>query len=193
MSKAAIFFCVHRHKARRTAIGHISLIKKTPTGFKAPTKQMHESPDLRGFRASEAFFCFEILKLARRLQYPSQVIRFTTRFGGLGTGRPGIPLFTPGSNRNAANPPFWDPWYRQAGGSLFTPDRRSQRSPPRFGNPGTGRPGIPAFIAPGDGSPAASGHRPCSRPIPLAAAAPPALSTTAHRHSLAYASSHPCH
>jgi hypothetical protein len=46
------------------------------------------------------------------------------RFGVLGTGRPGIPLFTPGSRCNARTLPFWEPWYRQAGDSPFTPGSR---------------------------------------------------------------------
>jgi len=86
-----------------------------------PRLEISESPVFRGFRVFEAFFVTANQNLARRLQYLSQVIRFTTRFGDLGTGRPGIPLFTPGSQRKAASLPFWDPWYRQAGGSLFTP------------------------------------------------------------------------
>ncbi len=73
-----------------------------------------------------------------------------SRFGDLGTGRPGIPslhrahaamrepipfwgpwyrqagdsLFTPGSRRNARALLFWGPWYRQAGDSLFYCSRR---------------------------------------------------------------------
>jgi hypothetical protein len=86
-----------------------------------PRLEISESPVFRGFRVFEAFFVTANQNLARRLQYLSQVIRFTTRFGDLGTGRPGIPLFTPGSQRKAASLLFWDPWYRQAGGSLFTP------------------------------------------------------------------------
>jgi hypothetical protein len=62
--------------------------------------QISESPVFRGFRFPKAFFVSANLNLARTLQYLSQVIRFTTRFGDLGTGRPGIPLFTSGSDRN---------------------------------------------------------------------------------------------
>jgi len=47
------------------------------------------------------------------------------------------------------SPPFWDPWYRQAGGSLFTPGRRDTRAQ-AFGNPDTGRSGIPAFTPPAE-------------------------------------------
>ena len=151
-----------------------------------------KAPNFGALMSLISFFVSANENLARPLQYLLQVIRFTTRFGDLGTGRPGIPLFTPGADRHAMRPPFWDPWYRQAGGSLFTPDRRVTRSPPRFGNPDTGRSGIPAFITRGDGSPAASGHRPCCRPSLPAAAAPPTPSATTLRHSLACASSRLC-
>lgn len=81
-----------------------------------------KAPNSGAFVFLISFFVSANENLARPLQYLLQVIRFTTRFGDLGTGRPGIPLFIPGAHRNAMRPPFWDPWYRQAGGSLFTPD-----------------------------------------------------------------------
>ena len=106
---------------------------------------------------------------------------------------------------------FRGPWYRQAGDSPFYtglieptvlgaliqagqgfpslhPGLCAERAPSRFGDLGTGRPGIPSFIAPGDGSPVASGHRPRCRPTPPATDAPPPTSAIIPYHSNAPAS-----
>jgi hypothetical protein len=120
---------MHNDPRSRTAASPHSLLKPLKNQLPKYTK----APNSGAFAFLISFFVSADENLARPLQYLSQVIRFTTRFGDLGTGRPGIPLFTSGSHRNATSPPFWDPWYRQAGGSLFTADRRSQRSPPVLG------------------------------------------------------------
>jgi len=56
-------------------------------------------------------------------------------FGGLGTGRPGYPLFY------SQHRPFRGPRYRQAGTPSFI------RNIARFGDLGTGRPGLPLLFA----------------------------------------------
>ena len=75
---------------------------------------------------------------------------------------------------------------------LYTGLTPQSDEPSRFGNLGTGRPGIPSFIALGDGSPAASGHRPRYRPTHPAVAAPPPRSATGPHHSSAPASLRSC-
>ena len=120
---------MHHDPRSRIATSPRSRLKKLQASQAVPAK----APNSGAFVFLFKLFVTADVNLARPLQYPSQVIRFTTRFGDLGTGRPGIPLFTPGARCIAMRPPFWDPWYRQAGGSLFTPDRRSQRSPPLLG------------------------------------------------------------
>ena len=50
--------------------------------------------------------------------------REPSRFGALGTGRPGIPSLHRAHAANARALPFWEPWYRQAGDSLFYCSRR---------------------------------------------------------------------
>jgi len=109
---------MHNDPRSRTAASPHSFLKKPKT----PLSKNMKAPNSGAFVFLISFFVSANENLARPLQYLLQVIRFTTRFGDLGTGRPGIPLFIPGAHRNAMRPPFWDPWYRQAGGSLFTPD-----------------------------------------------------------------------
>ena len=47
----------------------------------------------------------------------------STGFGALDTGRSGVPSLHR-ARRHARALPFWGPWYRQAGDSLFTPGSR---------------------------------------------------------------------
>ncbi len=88
----------------------------------------------------------------------------------------GFPLLHRAHHAHSDEPnPFWGPWYRQAGDSLFYTGliTLTATSPTRFGDLGTGRPGIPSFIPPADGSAASSARRPWSRPTRRAAVAPP--------------------
>ena len=107
-----------------------------------------------------------------------------TRFGDLGTGRPGIPSFTPRLITLTATSPPVSGTLVQAGRGfplLHQAHRAHSDEPARFGDLGTGRPGIPSFIPPADGSAASSAHRPCSRPTRHAAVAPlPGSAATPH-------------
>jgi hypothetical protein len=49
-------------------IGHVSLLKKHSIQTENPKLQIHESPELRGFRVLERVFFLQIPKLARPLQ-----------------------------------------------------------------------------------------------------------------------------
>lgn len=75
--------------------------------------------------------------------------RRAQRFGNPGTGRPGIPSLLTGSYRTSRRAPPVSGALVQAGqGSLFTPDLALMApSPQPLREPGTGRPGPPAFIA----------------------------------------------
>ena len=206
---------MHNDPRSRTAASPHSPRKTLENPFFTTTK----APNYGAFVFPISFFVSTGENLARPLQYLLQVIRFTTRFGDLGTGRPGNPLFTPGSQRQRAEPTLLGSLVQAGRGfPLYTGRERRCASPRRFGasdtgrsgvpslhrprrqrvaaapfgNLGTGRPGIPSFIARADESPAASGHRPPGRPSRPAAAAPPPASATIPRHSTASASSRLC-
>lgn len=128
---------------------------------------------------------------------PPAIAQSLPSFGDLGTGRPGIPLFTSGAHNASSDEPH------PVLGTLVQAGRespslhpglmtRQRRAPPGFGNLGTGRPGIPSFIAPGDGSPAASDLPLRHRTIRHATAGLPADSAATLHHSSAPANSRPC-
>lgn len=153
-----------------------------PIRFRKNSPHGSKSPVIRGFERLQQVFCDKPFKTGT----PPALTQATPSFGDLGTGRPGIPhfiraqrahrfggldtgrsrfpFFTPGS-RTIAALPFWGPWYRQAGDSSFIP---------------------------GDGPPAASGHRPRCRPTGRATDAPPPPSAATPCRSNAPASSRPC-
>ena len=118
---------------------------------KNPYRKNTKAPNHGAFSAVYAAFCFNLLKTGMPPAIVHSVIRFTTQFRGpwyrqagdsplytglipqlrrahpvLGSlvqaGR-GFPLYT-GLTPQCASPPVWEPWYRQAGDSLFYCSRR---------------------------------------------------------------------
>jgi hypothetical protein len=155
-----------------------------------PNLQKWQSPESRGFQRFNTTLCFILLKPGTPPAIVHSVIQFTTRFRGPWYRQAGdSPLYiglTPHWRR--AQPVLGPLIQAGQGFLLYTGTCTQCASPCRFGNLGTGRPGIPSFIAPGDGSPAASGHRPGCRPSPPAAAALPAPSAITRHHSSVFAS-----
>ena len=191
---------LHCLNARCPVIGHGAGLESRGVRIRTVAFRKGKSPVLRGFQpwipATTTFFS--------NIGTPPAIPQARPSFGNLGTGRPGIPSLTPGLiTLTATSPPvlgtlvqagrgfpllhrahhahsdepnpFREPWYRQAGDSLFYTGliTLTATSPTRFGNLGTGRPGIPSFIPPADGSAASSARRPWSRPTRRAAVAPP--------------------
>ena len=145
-----------------------------------------KSPVIRGFAHHQQFFCDKPLKTGT----PPAITQSLPSFGDLGTGRPGIPHFYTG----LIEPTVLGALIQAGQGfPSLHPGLCAERQPSRFGDLGTGRPGIPSFIAPGDGPPTASGHPPRCRSTLPAMDAPPPVSATIPCHSIALASSRPCH
>jgi len=177
---------VNRNRARQRLRNPASVRNRTPI-------EETRKPRITGLSALLRDFLFQLVKTwhAPCNSLISDADHHPVSGTLVQAGR-GFPSLHRAHTAQATSPQFWGPWYRQAGDSLFTPGSSATREPSRFGDLGTGRPGIPSFIAPGDGSPAASGHRPRYRPTHPAGDGPPPASTTIPRHSSAPASSHPC-
>ncbi len=140
---------LHCLNARCPVIGHRAGLESRGVRIRTVAFRKGKSPVLRGFQpwipATTTFFS--------NIGTPPAIPQARPSFGNLGTGRPGIPSFTPGSSRSRrrAQPvsgtlvqagrgfpllhrahhahsdepnPFWEPWYRQAGDSLFYSSRR---------------------------------------------------------------------
>ena len=93
-------------------------------------------------------------------------------FGNLGTGRPGIPSFTPGRVATIATqlPPFWEPWYRQAGDSLFyigTCDDPRHTTPTLLGTLVQAGRGFPLLLLPEKDLQTPAPSHSCTAPLPM--------------------------
>ena len=171
---------MHCLNARCPVIGHGAGLEWWGVRIRITSFRKGKSPVLRGFQpwmpTTTTFFS--------KIGTPPAITQALPSFGDLGTGRPGIPSFTPRLITLTATSPPVSGTLVQAGRGfplLHQAHRAHSDEPARFGDLGTGRPGIPSFIPPADGSAASSAHRPCSRPTRHAAVAPlPGSAATPH-------------
>ncbi len=175
---------MHRFNALRTAIAHAPQAKTNRPSSKKTAQTKAKAPEYGAFLIFSSFFVTSHLKLARPLQ---QLDHYPVSGTLVQAGR-GFPILYGLSEPTVLGALI------QAGQGFpsLHPGPCAKRQPSRFGDLGTGRPGIPSFIALGDGPPAASDHPLRCRSTPLATDAPPPASATAPRHSNAPASSRPC-
>ena len=180
---------MHREPQSRTATDPKPRLLRNRTPIEKTRK-----PRITGLSALSGDFLFQLVKtwhapcnspFSDSVHYPVS--------GTLVQAGRGFPSLHRAHTALATSPPVLGSLV-QAGQGIPSLHRAhdAMREPSRFGNLGTGRPGIPSFIALGDGSPAASGHRPRYRPTRPAAAGPPPPSATTPHHSNARASSRSC-
>ena len=181
---------MHREPQSRTTTDSNPRLHSQSNPYRKNTK----APNSGAFSASKRFFVSTLLKPGTPPAITLSVNQFTYPVSGtlVQAGR-GFPSLHRAHTAPATSPAVLGPLIQAGQGFLlYTRLTPHSRRASRFGNLGTGRPGIPSFIAPGDGSPAASGHRPRYRPIRPAGAGPPPVSATTPHRSNAPASSRPC-
>jgi hypothetical protein len=110
---------MNRHRARRQPL------KPQPRRLKSDNRK-HESP------VFGAFAFWRIFRTNWQTWHAPAITLAQPSFGDLGTGRPRIPSLHPGCLMRTASRShrFGEPWYRQAGDSLFSP---KPLATPRFG------------------------------------------------------------
>ena len=130
---------VNRNRAHQPIQNPACIRNRTPI-------EKTRKPRMTGLSAFQSGFLYQLVKtwhapcnspFSDSVHYPV--------LGTLVQAGRGFPSFTSGSHRTKRRAlPVWGPWYRQAGDSFFIPDRRCKRGP-AFGNPDTGRSGIPSL------------------------------------------------
>ncbi len=180
---------MHREPQSRTK----TTSKPCPLSQSNPFRKNTKAPDSGAFSVLNRFFVSLCENWHAACNSPfSDSVHYPVSGTLVQAGR-GFPSLHRAHTALATSPPVLGPLIQAGQGFLlYTRLTPHSRRASRFGDLGTGRPGIPSFIAPADESPAASGYQPHYRPSRPAGAGPPPVSATTRHHSIAPASSRPC-